>query len=295
MYIAIRDSVLLEVFPNVVEGAKYLNINHIEFRLNNNFSVANLESDGEMLLETDEQILLYKEECQKQNLIVSALLTEFDLSMASFEKSVEWFKKAVHIAEALEAKVIRIDSMVQQEHLYTFGKKVELYTNVFSEVIAETDDTEIEFGLENHGREGNNPIFLWAVVKNIDSPRFGLTLDFGNFYWRGYPLSETETILKLLATYTKHTHIKNIAYPKTAQEIYREVGWEYDTYVCPIFQGDINIESVLIELKNADYNNVLCIEDESLHHYSDPEKKKEILQKDAEFLIEIMNDIQFDN
>jgi sugar phosphate isomerase/epimerase len=240
-------------------------------------------------------LLSLKKELQEQNIIVSALLTDFDISMHTENQSIDWLKNAVNIACTLGTPIIRIDSLLQQEHLYTFGKKIELFSNIFSELFAEIEDTPIKFAIENHGKEGNNPIFLLSVVHTIDDPRLGLTLDFGNFYWRGYPLSETEAILKLLAPYAKHTHIKNIAYPKTAQEIYRETGWEYDTYVCPIFKGDINIETILTELKKTNYDGVLCIEDESLGHFEDITQKRQILKQDVEFLIEITNDIQFDN
>lgn len=295
MNIAIRDETLLNAFPSIVEGMNALQLNELELHLDDNFQSYSLLGNRKLSLQSEEQILELKKDLQTKKIHVPALLTDFDVSMHTIEQSVNWFKQAVNIANMLGAKVIRVDSLLQQEHLYTFGKKVELFVDVFSELLIETKDVPIEFGIENHGKEGNNPIFLLSVVHTIDDPRFGLTLDLGNFYWRGYPLSETEAILKLLAPYAKHTHIKNIAYPETAQEVYREVGWEYETYVCPIFKGDINIETVLSELKKYNYNKVLCIEDESLGKFSDPSQKKEILKQDVEFLFEITNDIQFEN
>ncbi len=295
MNISIRDDVLMQVFTSIAEGLNFLNLNCFELHISNDFQSYDLSSNQRIFLDSEEQVLRLKKDLQEQNIQVSSLLTEFDVSMCTVEQSVNWFKEAVNIAQKLSAKVIRVDSLLKQEHLYTFGKKVELFVDIFSALFMELDDSFIEFGIENHGKEGNNPIFLLSVIDGIDDPRFGLTLDFGNFYWRGYPLSEAESILKLLAPYTKHTHIKNIAYPKTAQEIYREAGWEYDTYVCPIFKGDINIESVLAELKKSNYNGALCIEDESLGHFSDPAQKRNILKQDVDFLIEITNDIQFDN
>lgn len=295
MNIAIRDEILLESFSSITEGLKFLNLNHLELHLNNEFQSYPLNSNHKISLKSEETLLSFKKELQEQNIFVAALLTDFDISMHTEEQSIDWLKNAVNIASTLGAKVIRIDSLLQQEHLYTFGGKIELFANIFSELFAEIQDTPINFGIENHGKDGNNPIFLLSVVHTIDDPRFGLTLDFGNFYWRGYPLSETEAILKLLAPYAKHTHIKNIAYPKTAQEIYRETGWEYATYLCPIFKGDVNIEGILPELKKSNYDGVLCIEDESLGHFEDITQKKQILKQDVEFLIEITNDIQFDN
>lgn len=295
MNISIRDDILMEAFPSIQEGLKFLNLNNFELHLTDDFQSFELKSNNKICLESEEKLLFLKKELQEQDVYVSALLTGFDLSMHSAEQSVEWFKIVGKIAYKLGARVIRVDSSLQQESLYTFGEKVNLFTDIFSEVFMNLQGYPIEFGLENHGKDGNNPIFLLTIVQNINDPRFGLTLDFGNFYWRGYPLSETEAILKLLAPYAKHTHIKNIAYPKMSQEIYRETGWEYETYVCPIFEGDINIEYILTELKKLNYSNALCIEDESLGQFHDPDQKRKILKRDVEFLIEITNDIQFDN
>ncbi|MGC8738411.1 MAG: sugar phosphate isomerase/epimerase family protein [Candidatus Hydrogenedens sp.] len=295
MNIAIRDEILLEVFSSIIEGLNYLKLNQFELHLNNDFQSYSLNSSHKVSIKSEEQLFKYKKELQEKKVFVSALLTDFDVSMHTKEQSIDWFKNAVNIAYTLGSKVIRIDSSLQQEHLYSFGEKVELFSNIISELFSEIENISIRLGIENHGKEGNNPIFLLSVVHTVGDPRLGLTLDLGNFYWRGYPLSETEAILKLLAPYAKHTHIKNIAYPKTAQEIYREIGWEYATYVCPIFKGDINIETILTELKKSNYDGVLCIEDESLGNFSDPIHKREILKQDVEFLIEITNDIQFDN
>ncbi len=295
MNISVRDEILLQAFPCIEEGLNYLNLKYFELHLDNAFQAYNLNSCTKIHLNSDEQLSVFKETLQQQDYHLSALLTDFDISMFPPEQAVAWFKKALNIANELRVKVIRVDSILQQEHLYTFGEKVELYYEVFSEIFAEEKETTIEFGLENHGEEGNNPIFLLSVVNAINDPRFGLTLDFGNFYWRGYPLSETEAILKLLAPYAKHIHIKNIAYPEHVQEVYREAGWEYETYVCPIFKGDINIELILAELKKSSYKGSLCIEEESLHLFPDPNEKKEVLKQDIEFINEITNDIQFDN
>ncbi|HOV33843.1 MAG TPA: TIM barrel protein [Candidatus Hydrogenedens sp.] len=295
MKIAVRDEILLQAFPCIEEGLNYLNLNYFELHLDNAFQTYNLNSGTKVSLNSDEQLSVFKEGLQERDYHLSALLTDFDISMYPIEQTVAWFKQAINIANELQTKVIRVDSILQQEHLYTFGKKVELYYEVFSEIFAEERGTTIEFGLENHGKEGNNPIFLLSVVNTINDPRFGLTLDFGNFYWRGYPLSETEAILKLLAPYAKYIHIKNIAYPEPVQEVYREAGWEYETYVCPVYKGDINIEVILAELKKCSYKGAICIEDESLHLFSDPNEKKEVLKQDIEFINEITNDIQFDN
>jgi len=100
-------------------------------------------------------------------------------------------------------------------------------------------------GIENHGFQGNNLAFQLSVYKQVGSKRLGSTLDTGNFYWRGYPLSEVYGILEIMAPYAKHTHLKNIKYPEELREKTREAGWEYEKYVAPLDEGDIDHALVL--------------------------------------------------
>ncbi len=294
MNISIRDAVLLNVFPSILDGLRVLNLSVFELYIDNNFCVNSLCSKDKVSFLEEQNIQAYRQELAKNSCEICGLLTEYDLSLHPMEESIEWFTRVVRIAQLLNAKVVRVDSQLQQEALYPFGAKLDLYTEVFSEVLANTEDSGVFIGIENHGKDGNNPIFLMALVKNVHNPRFGFTLDFGNFYWKGYPLSETMAILQLLAANTVHTHIKNIAYPENVREAHRDPGWEYDTYVSPIYKGDIDIERVMVELKQNNYQNSFCIEDESLDKF-DEEEKIEVLKSDISYIQEIINDIKFEN
>lgn len=295
MNISVRDQILLEAYPTINEGLKNLNLHHVELMLHKDFSICDLFSLNLINLSNDNERRGYKALLDEENIIVDAILTDYDLSIHPIEASIQWFKDVVFIANHLGAKVIRVDSHLSQEFNYTFAQKVALFTHVFTEVLSQTQDYPVSFGVENHGKEGNNPVFLLTLINEIAHPNFGITLDFANFYWRGYPLSEVMALLKLFAPYTKHTHIKNICYPESVRELIRETGWEYETYVCPLHEGDIDIEMALIELKKQKYNGGLCIEDESLGHFPSIEQKQDVLRQDVEYLVEITNDIQFDN
>ena len=111
-------------------------------------------------------------------------------------------------------------------------------------------------------------------------------MDTGNFYWRGYPLSEVYGILRILAPYTKHTHVKNICYPADTRELMREGGWEYGTYVCPVYEGDINHKKVVKILADAGYKEDVCLEDEALGHFQPGEERISVLKKDVDHLKE---------
>jgi len=147
-------------------------------------------------------------------------------------------------------------------------------------------------GIENHGFQGNNLAFQLNVYKAVGSDRLGSTMDTGNFYWRGYPLSEVYGILRILGPYTKHTHLKNINYPEETRETMREAGWEYDTYVSPLDEGDIDHAKVLRILADAGYDGDVCIEDESLGHYKSAEERIAVLERDVAHVKQIIKAVK---
>ena len=150
-------------------------------------------------------------------------------------------------------------------------------------MLGRTDGLKPHYGIENHGWPGNDPDFLRRIIRGVGSPRFGNTLDTANFYWSGKPLSEVHRIIEQFAVTTKHTHIKSIAYPADRRERERERGWGYHEYCCAVYEGDIDMPLVVRYLREAGYKADLCIENEALGRYPEPERK-EILRKEAEYL-----------
>ena len=121
------------------------------------------------------------------------------------------------------------------------------------------------FAVENHGTTTNDPVFLNALFEKVGSKRLGLTLDTGNFYWFGHPLSKVYELYETFAPRVFHTHCKSIRYPAAEREKQRPMGWKYDQYTCPLGEGDIDFARVAAILHKAGYHNDLCIEDESLY------------------------------
>jgi sugar phosphate isomerase/epimerase len=102
------------------------------------------------------------------------------------------------------------------------------------------------------------------VLEVLPDPRLGLTLDTGNFYWSGQPLSECYRIYERFAPRARHTHVKSIAYPSEERERRRETGWKYGEYASPLAQGDIDLARVIGMLRSAGYDGSLTIENEAL-------------------------------
>ncbi|MFQ5809730.1 MAG: sugar phosphate isomerase/epimerase family protein, partial [Armatimonadota bacterium] len=149
-------------------------------------------------------------------------------------------------------------------------------------VLAATEGSNVDIGVENHGWGGNDPAFIDGALERVGSDRFGVTLDTGNFYWRGHPLDEVYAVMERLAPFAKHTHVKAISYPGEIRNQERECGFEYGKYVCPIAEGDIDHTRVIEWLKAAGYERSFCLEDESLGKVPQ-EDRAVVLAADAEY------------
>ncbi len=160
---------------------------------------------------------------------------------------------------------------------------LDLAIGVGRRITEATKDLPVRFGVENHGPTTNKPEFLRRLFEGVGSERFGLTLDVGNFYWFGHPLSEVYRICEEFAPWVCHVHCKSIRYPREDRERQRDMGWKYDQCRCPLYEGDIDYARVAAVLRKKGFHGDLCIDDESLGKF-DKDKRREVLRHDIEFL-----------
>lgn len=289
MYVSIRGSLLTDkTFASTAEGLKQLGINAIELSLDRDFSVQAPDADARVVLGSDDEVKAYRARAEELGVNICAVLTACDFSAGDMESNIAWIARAIEIADLLGSPTVRIDSAMSRERELDFEARVKLFADGLSGALNRTADSKVTLGIENHGFQGNNLAFLLNVFKQVNSERLGSTLDLCNFYWRGYPLSEVYGILRLLAPYAKHAHVKNINYPPDQREVTREAGWEYGTYVCPLDEGDIDLAKVLGILADAGYKGDICIEDESLGKCATSEERIAVLRRDVEHLQKIL-------
>jgi len=212
-----------------------------------------------------------------QRITALCMANRFD---ARPEFELEWTTKTAKAAKALGAKAIRIDVWPQR---IPAAKFLAFATETMKKLIEATESTGVAFGIENHGGTTNDPKFLTALFEGVGSPRLGLTLDTGNFYWYGHPLSKVHQFFEAFASRVFHTHCKSIRFPASEREKKRPMGWKYAQYTCPIDEGDIDFRRLVAILKKAGYANDLCIEDESLGKLP-ASKQSEIVARELKFL-----------
>jgi len=292
MYVSMRDDYLTKKeFPTPIEGLRRLGVDAVEVRLERDFSVAALDSDQRVFLKTDDDAKAFRKKAEDLGVRVCGVLTACDFSANDMDSNIAWVARAIEIADQLGAPAVRIDSAMAKERELDFDTRVGLFVQGLSGALAKTANSKVTLGIENHGFQGNNLAFLLNVYQQVGSDRLGSTLDIGNFYWRGYPLSEVYGILRVLAPYTKHTHVKSIKYPAEEREKMREAGWEYGKYMCPLDEGDIDLAKVMQILAKAGYRGDICIEDESVSKCSSPEERAAVLQRDVAHLRKILENV----
>jgi len=293
MYLSIRDGYIgPDTFPSVVEGLRHLRIDAMELNLGRDFSVQALDSKEKVFLKTDQDATDYRQTARKLGVNICSVLTACDFSAGDMESNIAWVARAIEIADLLSASSVRIDSAMSKEKQLDFETRVKIFVEGLGGALERTSGSKVTLGIENHGFQGNNLAFLLNTFQQVGSDRLGSTLDVGNFYWRGYPLSEVYGILTVLAPYAKHTHMKNIHYPEDKREITREAGWEYGKYCCPLDEGDVDLAKVIAILAKTGYKGDICIEDESVGKCRTPEERIAVLDRDIAHLRKILQNVR---
>jgi len=196
------------------------------------------------------------------------------------EKELAWNKRVVAAAQQLGVKAIRIDVVpraIKREEFLPFAVKA------CKQLCELVEGSPVRFGVENHGNTTNDPGFLERLFDGVGSSHLGLTLDVANFYWYGHPLEELYSLYAKFAPRVVHTHCKSIRYPDDKKNVRRPMGWEYDKYCCPIYEGDVDFKRLAGILRKANYAGDLCLEDESLGKFPN-EERGVVLKKEIAFL-----------
>lgn len=284
MYIAVRDATVpVPAGKTIFHSLRDLGIGSIEIDVRMDGSTPSIPgtSGGTCSIKDAESVRALKLRLGSERVTACALLLATDYSSADADKHVEWSIQAVRAAKELGCPAVRIDTATRSK--ISMEDSRDLFIKNIRKVLDATKDTGIDLGIENHGTISNDPAYLDGVFAAVGDSRLGMTLDTGNFYWYGHPISDLYKLLERFAPKAKHTHIKNINYPKEMADTKRQIGYEYGKYCSPLDEGNIEMKKVVQILKKAGYTRGLCIENEALGKYPENERMN-ILKRDAEAL-----------
>lgn len=284
MHVSIREAILKSAgYNNIAEGLKDLGLESVEMEFFRDYSIWSMAEWQKARFAPGDASHFIGSEARKHGVTVCAFLLHNNFNCPEPEKEVAWVIDVIRTAGALGIPAIRIDAITKGEKEEPFETRVNRFVKCMRQALQATAGSKVALGIENHGVQGNDPAFLKQVIERVGDSRLGVNMDTGNFYWNGFPLDRVYQILRAVAPWTKHTHVKNIRYPEETRQQQRASGWEYGKYVCPIYDGDIDHRQVVSILKAAGYDGPLTIEDESLGKFSGGEKKS-VLRKDAAYL-----------
>jgi sugar phosphate isomerase/epimerase len=266
-------------FDSLHEALSFYDLQHVEMQVDKDYALRSINPTAEqpkLFLSRPEDVATLERQTKGSGLHITAFLLHNDFNAADQDKELALVTEVVKTAGRLGVPAVRLDSIMSGQKDLPLERRIELFSKAARIVLDRTDKEKVALAIENHGAQGNDPAFLDGVFEKVRSKRLGMTLDVGNFYWSGKPLSEVYRILEHFAPLTRHTHIKNIRYPEEIREKQRAVGFEYGKYNCPIPEGDLDMRKIVGILKKAGYRNDLCIEDESLSKFDVPGRQANI-------------------
>jgi len=294
MYVGIRDVCLFQAgYDNIAEAMDELDLVALELAVDRNMCIPSAEGSlGRPRLSIADELAAIdaSEVYARQGMQITSLLLANNFNAQNQAAEIQWARKTLEAAEIVGAEVVRIDAAMTGQKTLPASRRVDIFASAVEEVLDKTADSTVALAVENHGLQGNDPMWLNALLQRVDDERFGLTLDAANFYWAGYPLSRVYELVEQFAPCTRHVHCKNIDYPSAYQQRHRPLGWEYGQYVMPVDQGNIDYSKIVQILAEAGYQGGLHIEDESLAKFA-PAERHRSLRRQVEYLAEIVADL----
>jgi sugar phosphate isomerase/epimerase len=280
MFVSIRDEIVMQTgFDSLHEALTFYDLQNVEMLVQKDNSVRSLHPTPEqprLFLDRPDDLATLERQTKGSGLHITAFLLHNDFNAPDSDKEISWVASVVDASARLGVPAVRIDSIMSAQKDLPLERRQEIFASATKRVLERTPKSRVALAIENHGAQGNDPAFLDGVMEKVHNRRLGMTLDVGNFYWSGKPLTDVYRILEHFAPLTRHTHIKNIHYPPEIRETERAVGFEYGKYVCPIPEGDLDMVKIVGFLKKAGYKNDLCIEDESLGKFDVPARQQNV-------------------
>jgi sugar phosphate isomerase/epimerase len=172
------------------------------------------------------------------------------------EKMFDEMVESIEYANAIGAKVMRVVGSSLAFRFEEHGPQLERLTKMFSEAVKTAKKYGITLADENH-LDFNSDEML-TLIKNIDSPYFGINFDSGNFV---RVLDDPIEAMDKLAKYVYATHIKDL-------KIQRGVPVnEWYFFSCtPVGDGGIvDNQKLAQKLEDSGYEGFLAVEIDFLH------------------------------
>jgi len=213
-----------------------------------------------------------KARCKKRGLAIASYTIGADLlklKPAEHQAEIERVKGEVDVAAILGVKRMRHDAARGFPNRYRGPKDYEDALPYLVPACREIADYAAEKGIttsiENHGYFVQHSTRVLKLVRKVNRPNFGVTVDLGNFLCAD---DDPVAAVRRLARYASHVHVKDF-HVKSADQPNPGEGWFQSAagnYLRGAIVGHGNVQVVrcLSLLKKAGYAGYLSIEFEGL-------------------------------
>ena len=164
-------------------------------------------------------------------------------------------------AQAIGAEVMRVVGSSLMFRFEPHAPQIEKLSEMFSKAVKVAESAGIKLADENHCDFDSDEMV--TLIKNVNSPNFGINFDTGNFLRL---LDDPIQGMEKLAPYTLATHIKDLKPYKGAP-----VNEWFFFASTPIGDGLVDNQRLAQLLKEADYQGFLAVEIDFLHPDYDDE------------------------
>jgi len=172
------------------------------------------------------------------------------------EKMFDEMVQSIEYADAIGAKVMRVVGSSLAFRFEDHGPQLERLSRMFSEAVRIAERYGITLADENH-LDFNSDEML-TLIKNVDSPYFGINFDSGNFV---RVLDDPVEAMGKLVNYVHATHIKDLRIQRGVP-----VNEWYFFSCTPVGDGGIVDNMKLAEkLEKNGYQGFLAVEIDFLH------------------------------
>jgi sugar phosphate isomerase/epimerase len=170
-------------------------------------------------------------------------------------KAYDEMVKSVEYAEAIGATVMRVVGSSLMFRFEPHGPQIEKLSRMFSDAVKVTEKKGIKLADENH--IDFNPDEMLQIIRNVNSPSFGINFDTGNFMRvQADPIKGMEK----LARHTFATHVKDL---KVQRGVSVDEWFFFST--TPVGDGLVDNQKLAQLLKDAGYQGFLAVEIDFLH------------------------------
>lgn len=170
-------------------------------------------------------------------------------------KAYDEMVKSVEYAEAIGATVMRVVGSSLMFRFEPHGPQIEKLSRMFSDAVKVAEKKGIKLADENH--IDFNPDEMLQIIRNVNSPSFGINFDTGNFMRvQADPIKGMEK----LARHTFATHVKDL---KVQRGVSVDEWFFFST--TPVGDGLVNNQKLAQLLEDAGYQGFLAVEIDFLH------------------------------